>query len=130
MKIYVQYNSEGLRDIEHSRTKPANKYRLLLLGDSYTEGLGSEYPETWCSILKEKLNADSAMIDVINGGFIGSDPFYAFQLYKNRLVKYHPDHILLMINFTDVYETMVRGGMRSEERRVGKECRSRWSPYH
>src|SRR2546422_10605546 len=24
----------------------------------------------------------------------------------------------------------VRGGKRSEERRVGKECRSRWSPYH
>ena len=22
------------------------------------------------------------------------------------------------------------GFMRSEERRVGKECRSRWSPYH
>src|SRR5260370_1170980 len=24
----------------------------------------------------------------------------------------------------------VSGGHRSEERRVGKECRSRWSPYH
>ena len=23
-----------------------------------------------------------------------------------------------------------RGRSRSEERRVGKECRSRWSPYH
>ena len=23
-----------------------------------------------------------------------------------------------------------KGGDRSEERRVGKECRSRWSPYH
>ena len=23
-----------------------------------------------------------------------------------------------------------RFGLRSEERRVGKECRSRWSPYH
>jgi len=23
-----------------------------------------------------------------------------------------------------------RSGVRSEERRVGKECRSRWSPYH
>src|SRR2546421_5084862 len=23
-----------------------------------------------------------------------------------------------------------KGGLRSEERRVGKECRSRWSPYH
>ena len=26
----------------------------------------------------------------------------------------------------DCYESV----MRSEERRVGKECRSRWSPYH
>ena len=24
----------------------------------------------------------------------------------------------------------LRGVDRSEERRVGKECRSRWSPYH
>ena len=24
----------------------------------------------------------------------------------------------------------VRVAIRSEERRVGKECRSRWSPYH
>ena len=30
-----------------------------------------------------------------------------------------------------VLETMFMFGMiRSEERRVGKECRSRWSPYH
>ena len=29
-------------------------------------------------------------------------------------------------------EEMIREGaaIRSEERRVGKECRSRWSPYH
>ena len=26
--------------------------------------------------------------------------------------------------------TIVAMGTRSEERRVGKECRSRWSPYH
>src|SRR2546425_7732516 len=26
--------------------------------------------------------------------------------------------------------TVVYKGDRSEERRVGKECRSRWSPYH
>ena len=25
---------------------------------------------------------------------------------------------------------LVASKMRSEERRVGKECRSRWSPYH
>ena len=27
--------------------------------------------------------------------------------------------------------SVIRSGLlRSEERRVGKECRSRWSPYH
>ena len=26
--------------------------------------------------------------------------------------------------------TVAADGSRSEERRVGKECRSRWSPYH
>src|SRR5256885_14965505 len=26
--------------------------------------------------------------------------------------------------------TQIVGKVRSEERRVGKECRSRWSPYH
>src|SRR2546430_7523577 len=29
----------------------------------------------------------------------------------------------------DIPATVV-GALRSEERRVGKECRSRWSPYH
>src|SRR2546430_10384708 len=28
------------------------------------------------------------------------------------------------------FEVRSRPGERSEERRVGKECRSRWSPYH
>ena len=30
----------------------------------------------------------------------------------------------------DEKEIKVREALRSEERRVGKECRSRWSPYH
>ena len=30
-------------------------------------------------------------------------------------------------NYHNYYEKFV---VRSEERRVGKECRSRWSPYH
>ena len=39
------------------------------------------------------------------------------------------------INETKIYISSVYPGntaedIRSEERRVGKECRSRWSPYH
>ena len=31
---------------------------------------------------------------------------------------------------TEVKNDLLILGGRSEERRVGKECRSRWSPYH
>ena len=33
-------------------------------------------------------------------------------------------------NAEAVATMIAEGGIRSEERRVGKECRSRWSPYH
>ena len=34
------------------------------------------------------------------------------------------------INDDDLRIDTYRSSGRSEERRVGKECRSRWSPYH
>ena len=36
-------------------------------------------------------------------------------------------HISSALKAANAYK---RKGTRSEERRVGKECRSRWSPYH
>ena len=33
-------------------------------------------------------------------------------------------------DWLDMYQKNVLSAARSEERRVGKECRSRWSPYH
>ena len=34
------------------------------------------------------------------------------------------------IRAAELKKGIVLGLERSEERRVGKECRSRWSPYH
>ena len=59
--------------------------------------------------------------------------------YLNQLAPPQPVTLVagqeIGLNFdnADIYEFIqVVGGMlgRSEERRVGKECRSRWSPYH
>ena len=38
-----------------------------------------------------------------------------------QMAKRHMKTCSILLNFRE---------MRSEERRVGKECRSRWSPYH
>ena len=49
---------------------------------------------------------------------------------------YVPDFVLTnqiletLVDTNDEWITTRTGIKRSEERRVGKECRSRWSPYH
>src|ERR1017187_7616793 len=42
------------------------------------------------------------------------------------------DNISVSYSFdgTTFFDAFILTGLRSEERRVGKECRSRWSPYH
>src|SRR3712207_7290600 len=42
----------------------------------------------------------------------------------------HPDLLRADAEQALLAEDPLCGGTRSEERRVGKECRSRWSPYH
>ena len=37
---------------------------------------------------------------------------------------------LIRKNSTSLEQEALHWLVRSEERRVGKECRSRWSPYH
>ena len=44
-----------------------------------------------------------------------------------------PTTIIAQVAWQNLIEEMVESikkEVRSEERRVGKECRSRWSPYH
>src|ERR1035441_11099756 len=44
-------------------------------------------------------------------------------------LKYRPAGTFA-IGFPTTLTRAPTSGVRSEERRVGKECRSRWSPYH
>lgn len=95
-----QFNSEGLRDIEQTKSKPKGEYRILLLGDSFTEGFGVEYDDTWCSVLKRKLNKDSTnRVNIINGGFSGSDPFFSYHIFKEHLISYNPDLVYIIKDF-------------------------------
>ena len=51
---------------------------------------------------------------------------------KSMAAKYHGDSFRAAINDLVIGRIgeLKKKGERSEERRVGKECRSRWSPYH
>ena len=72
-------------------------------------------------------------------GFYGGTPWdvmleggdYDFGVYFQELVA-HIDSSYRTLTDRRHRATcgLSMGGFRSEERRVGKECRSRWSPYH
>ena len=59
----------------------------------------------------------------------GADEATIKKAYRQLAKKYHPDmnpgDKEAEKKFKEASEAY-----RSEERRVGKECRSRWSPYH
>ena len=56
-------------------------------------------------------------------------PYYAenFGANPNEVTLLMASYSLMQLIFSPI---LGRISDRSEERRVGKECRSRWSPYH
>ena len=55
---------------------------------------------------------------------------YRAQQMVTRVLAYIFLVFVTFLSLFSFYLLIINGSRRSEERRVGKECRSRWSPYH
>jgi len=86
--------------------------------------IGAPHPEVIDSAVPATLAADFAAnsLAMMATGFMGAGVFPT-QLTEKEFESARYDEL------DDMVGTMGTA-MRSEERRVGKECRSRWSPYH
>ena len=67
---------------------------------------------------------------VIGGALTFADASLHLGSREEVLVVSEPLAAGQVITSSDLETVRVSTGTRSEERRVGKECRSRWSPYH
>ena len=65
-------------------------------------------------------------LSVENITTLKSEKYISEEAFERDYKVYPEKGDILMTRIGDVGTTNVR----SEERRVGKECRSRWSPYH
>ena len=77
-----------------------------------------------------KISKESIKYDIITSGSTGIFGLVGVKKAKIRvMVSQGGDDALNYKKDQDI-QKMVDDAFRSEERRVGKECRSRWSPYH
>lgn len=104
-------NSLGLSDIEPPVEKDTNEFLIIGLGDSFTEGDGTDSDSTWLKFLERSLNNDTAKkTRFINAGICGSDPFYEFVLLRDKLLQYHPDLVIAALGY-EIDDIICRGGM-------------------
>ena len=109
----IRTNSLGFRDIEHPLIKPPGELRIMAIGDSFTEGQGARFEQTWLNQLGRKLNIEhtGSRFRMISGGAAGSDPFFGYRILEDKLLAYQPDLVLLDINHSDILDVVIRGGM-------------------
>jgi lysophospholipase L1-like esterase len=102
----------GLTNPSFPQHKADNEYRIVALGDSFTEGVGTSEDTTWVRVLEARLAAryPSRQVVSLNAGISGSDPVFEYQLLKEKLLSMRPDLVVLAMNYSDVNDMMVRGG--------------------
>lgn len=93
----IHINGLGLREDRDYGEKPADTYRVLALGDSFTMGVGVEVEQTYVKVLERVLASKSRnqASDVINAGVPGYNTRQALVYLQEEGLQLNPDLILL-----------------------------------
>ena len=109
----------GWRDIERTIAKPANTYRVALLGDSATEALQVPMEQTFARLSEKKINQDLATknsgkseknypnVEVINFGVSGYSTSQELLLLQKEVLQYKPDLIVVLYSRGDSDESSI-----------------------
>lgn len=105
-------NVEGVGDSDWVTTTAPHVVRIMALGDSFTEGDGAPYDSTYPSLLKQNLLKLGDSIYMMNAGVCGSDPFYNYIHFKEKLAAYNPAIVIQMFSSDDIKTDFIsRGGL-------------------
>ncbi len=104
-KTHISINSKGLRDIEHDYIGDG-RFRILVLGDSFVWGYGSEQDKRFTEYLQTLLG-DRA--EVINAGVSGYGTDQELLYFKSEGFKYSPDLVILAFGTADATNENITG---------------------
>jgi hypothetical protein len=107
--IPYETNSLGLRDREYAEAKPPGAVRILMLGDSFTEGWTLEFENVVVKQVERSLARRCRQpYEVINAGNASYSPLLEYLLLKEIGPRLKPDLVLLNFDMTDVHDDFVR----------------------
>lgn len=93
-KVDYRYNRAGFRDVDHSIRKLSGIKRIIVVGDSVTEGYGVEWKYVFANLLQSRLGPQREVIVLAAGGLNTPQEVH---LLKQEGLSYAPD--LVVINF-------------------------------
>lgn|SRR5574341_37838 len=105
-EVVVETNSKGLRDLEYSYEKPANTFRIVVLGDSTTQAAQVNLKDAFHTILEDRLNETLSQetglhYEVISAGVSAYGVTRELTFYENEIYQYDPDLVLLAYSITN-----------------------------
>ena len=105
---WVETNSDGFRSPYEPEAFHQLTHRVVLLGDSFTFGLGVAEEESVGAVLETELkkhlqeNGSDASVGVLNTGVISYSPLLVRQAFRQVIRDYRPTVALMLVDANDI----------------------------
>jgi len=97
--VFIRINNEGQHDVEHSKQKPPNTFRIAVLGDSFTEAMQVSVEKNFSSAMQRQLEGCAQLngkhVEAINFGVSGYGTAQELEMLRHYAWDYSPDLVVL-----------------------------------
>jgi len=95
MGVNVTINSKGLRERDIAYERTPSTFRILMLGDSFTEGWGVPFDATFSKRIERLYAASGISAEVINAGVGNYNTVMEVNYFLDEGHRYRPDLVVL-----------------------------------
>ncbi len=101
----VAINEMGLREDDLPLEPPAGQKRVVVVGDSFVEGVGVQAEDRFTEVLEAMLSTPQAPVEMVNAGLKGTGPLHHGRIFSKLGLKYQPQALLICIYANDIDDT-------------------------
>lgn len=101
-KILYSINEDGLRQSSNIKNKEKGLYRILILGDSNTEGYGIRQNRRFSNLVEVMFNKENKRVEVINAGVRGYNLTQYYLSFQRLYKKYKPELVMIAASMGDL----------------------------